>query len=36
MKRFPNGDEDSIIAYAAALGLDPGARPIKRRRRWFR
>ncbi|WP_344615231.1 hypothetical protein [Dactylosporangium salmoneum] len=36
MKRFSNGAEDSIIAYATALGLDPGARPVKPRRRWFR
>ncbi|WP_327000341.1 hypothetical protein OHA72_35100 [Dactylosporangium sp. NBC_01737] len=36
MKRYSNGAEDSITAYGAVLGLDIGARPGQRRRRWFR
>ena len=36
MKRVSNGAEDSITAYAAALGVDPGQRPVRTRRRWFR
>ena len=37
MKRFANGDEDSLAAYGAALGLDVGARPpAPRKKRWYR
>jgi hypothetical protein len=37
MKRFSNGPEDGIPAYASALGLEVGERPqpIARKRRWF-
>ena len=37
MRRYANGEEDSIAAYGAALGLDVGERPTTpRKRRWFR
>jgi hypothetical protein len=36
MKRYHNGDEDSIAAYGVALGLPIGARPASRPRRLFR
>jgi hypothetical protein len=32
MKRFSNGPEDSIVAYAAGLGVEVGPRPTPRRR----
>jgi hypothetical protein len=37
MKRFQNGPEDSVVAYALALGLEVGERPPQRerKRRWF-
>jgi hypothetical protein len=28
MKRFRNGDEDSIAAYAIGMGLPIGAKPV--------
>jgi hypothetical protein len=36
MKRFSNGDEDSVTAYGVALGLTIGPRPAPVRRRWLR
>ena len=36
MKRFSNGSEDGLVAYGVAVGLDPGGRPAKFRRRWSR
>ena len=36
MKRYQNGSEDSVVVYAAALGVVVGPRPRSRRRRFRR
>jgi hypothetical protein len=36
MKRYKNGSEDGLVAYAAALGIAVGPAPqLPNRRRWW-